>query len=93
MKILQRILLASSIALMPLCVQGQENRRWTLAEEGHISWNPQKTEVHHMEIAPDIYCRKCGCPGHIVPANLFPQVLCHQCDRTFLRCFPDICGL
>ena len=50
MKTLQRILLASSIALMPLCVQGQENRRWTLAEEGHISWNPQKTEVHHDHI-------------------------------------------
>ena len=50
MKTLQRILLATSIALMPLCVQGQESRRWTLEEEGHISWKPQKTEVHHDHI-------------------------------------------
>ena len=50
MKTLQRILLASSIALMPLCAQGQETRRWTLEEEGHISWNPQKAEVHHDHI-------------------------------------------
>lgn len=53
MKTLQQILLASSIALTPLYLQAQENHRWSLENEGHISWHPQKAEVHqdHIEMS------------------------------------------
>lgn len=53
MKTLLQILLASSIALMPLCVNAQDNHRWSLEKEGHIRWQPEKTEIHqdHIEMS------------------------------------------
>ena len=53
MKTLQRILLAGSIALMPLCLNAQDNQRWTLEKEGHIRWQPEKVESHqdHIEMS------------------------------------------
>ena len=53
MKTLQQILLASSFALMPFCLHAQENHRWSLENEGHIRWIPQKTESHqdHIEMS------------------------------------------
>ena len=41
MKTLRQILLASSIALMPFCLNAQDNHRWTLEKEGHIRWQPE----------------------------------------------------
>ena len=53
MKTLQQILLASSFALMPFCLHAQENHRWSLENEGHIRWIPQKKEAHqdHIEMS------------------------------------------
>ena len=53
MKTLQQILLASSFALMPFCLHAQENHRWSLENEGHIRWIPQKSEAHqdHIEMS------------------------------------------
>lgn len=52
MKTLQQMLLASCIAFMPVCLQAQQHR-WTLENEGHISWCPQKTDNHqdHIEMS------------------------------------------
>ena len=50
MKTLQQILLASSFALMPFCLNAQDSYRWSLKNEGQICWNPQKTETHHDHI-------------------------------------------
>ena len=53
MKTLRQILLASSIALMPFCLNAQDNQRWTLEKEGHIRWQPEKTDAHqdHIEMS------------------------------------------
>ena len=53
MKTLRQILLASSIALMPFCLNAQDNHRWTLEKEGHIRWQPEKTDAHqdHIEMS------------------------------------------
>ena len=53
MKTLQQILLASSFALMPFCLNAQDNQRWTLEKEGHIRWQPEKKEAHqdHIEMS------------------------------------------
>lgn len=52
MKALQQILLAGSIALMPLYINAQDSR-WTLEKEGHIRWQPEKVESHqdHIEMS------------------------------------------
>ena len=53
MKTLRQILLASSITLMPFCLNAQDNHRWTLEKEGHIRWQPEKTDAHqdHIEMS------------------------------------------
>ena len=53
MKTLSKILLASSIALMPLGIHAQESHRWNHESEGHISWQPEKKETHqdHIEMS------------------------------------------
>ena len=52
MKTLQHFLIASSIALSTLSLHAQQTR-WSLGEEGHISWEPQQKESHqdHIEMS------------------------------------------
>ena len=50
MKTLSKIILASSIAFLPLGLNAQEAHRWSLENEGHISWNPTQTDNHHDHI-------------------------------------------
>ncbi|MBR5541069.1 MAG: hypothetical protein IKU64_01725 [Bacteroides sp.] len=52
MKTLQHLLIASSIALSTLSLHAQQTR-WSLNEEGHISWQPQQSEKHqdHIEMS------------------------------------------
>ena len=53
MKTLLKILLASSIAFMPNCIQAQESHRWSLGNENQITWQPEKTDSHqdHIEMS------------------------------------------
>ena len=50
MKTLSKIIIASSIAFMPLGLNAQQAHRWSLENEGHISWNPTQTDNHHDHI-------------------------------------------
>ena len=50
MKTLSKIIIASSIAFMPLGIYAQQAHRWSLENEGHISWNPTQTDNHHDHI-------------------------------------------
>ena len=50
MKTLKQLFLASSIAFMPLGLYAQQAHRWSLENEGHISWNPTQTDNHHDHI-------------------------------------------
>ena len=50
MKTLSKIIIASSIAFMPLGLYAQQAHRWSLENEGHISWNPTQTDNHHDHI-------------------------------------------
>ena len=50
MKTLSKIIIASSIAFMPLGLHAQQAHRWSLENEGHISWNPTQTDNHHDHI-------------------------------------------
>ena len=50
MKTLSKIIIASSIAFMPLGLNAQQVHRWSLENEGHISWNPTQTDNHHDHI-------------------------------------------
>ena len=50
MKTLSKIILAGSIAFMPLGLHAQETHRWSLENEGHIRWNPTQTDHHHDHI-------------------------------------------
>ena len=51
MKAFQKTILAFGLALLPLCLNAQQ--RWTLEDNGPISWHPQKAEVHqdHIEMS------------------------------------------
>ena len=49
MKKLSKVFLAFGMAMLPLCLNAQ-NHRWTLEEDGPISWHPQKTEMHLDDI-------------------------------------------
>lgn len=54
MKTLQQILLASCIMLTSLNLRAQDTtHRWSLQEEGHISWHPNPKEKHldHIEMS------------------------------------------
>ena len=50
MKTLSKIIIASSIAFMPLGLNAQQAHRWSLENEGHISWIPTQTDNHHDHI-------------------------------------------
>ena len=50
MKTLSKIIIAGSIAFMPLGLYAQQAHRWSLENEGHISWNPTQTDNHHDHI-------------------------------------------
>ena len=50
MKTLSKIIIASSIAFMPMGLYAQQAHRWSLENEGHISWNPTQTDNHHDHI-------------------------------------------
>lgn len=52
MKTFQKSILALGFALLPLCLNAQQ-QRWTLEDDGPISWHPQKAEVHqdHIEMS------------------------------------------
>ena len=50
MKTLKQLLLAGGIAFMPLGLYAQQAHRWSLENEGHISWNPTQTDNHHDHI-------------------------------------------
>ena len=50
MKTLSKIIIASSIAFIPLGLNAQQAHRWSLENEGHISWNPTQTDNHHDHI-------------------------------------------
>ena len=48
MKAFQKTILAFGLTLLPLCLNAQQ--RWTLEDDGPISWHPQKAEVHQDHI-------------------------------------------
>ena len=50
MKTLSKIIIAGSIAFMPLGLHAQQAHRWSLENEGHIRWNPTQTDNHHDHI-------------------------------------------
>ena len=50
MKTLSKIILASSIAFLPLGLHAQQAHRWSLESEGHIRWTPAQTDNHHDHI-------------------------------------------
>ena len=50
MKTLSKIIIAGSMAFMPLGLYAQQAHRWSLENEGHISWNPTQTDNHHDHI-------------------------------------------
>ncbi len=50
MKTLSKIIIASSIALLPLGLHAQQSHRWSLENEGDIRWTPTQTENHHDHI-------------------------------------------
>lgn len=52
MKTIRKTLLAFSIAMLPLCLNAQQ-QRWTLEENGSICWQPKKSDNHqdHIEMS------------------------------------------
>ena len=50
MKTLSKIIIAGSMAFMPLGLYAQQAHRWSLENEGHIRWNPTQTDNHHDHI-------------------------------------------
>lgn len=52
MKTFRKTFLTLGIAMLPLCLNAQQHR-WSLEENGPISWHPQKTESHqdHIEMS------------------------------------------